>query len=459
MGLGCTECFSRFHRNKIFRSKNEELNRLTLSISGLMDTTEFDSDFSPTPDTYPLGKQDILALVSPIESPLDGPLDKEAQKCAWKIVEVIETTFTGLIGKKSRGIAAGSFARMLNVVLERYDVDRLRASDNLGIISAPTKEEEDQAIRIMEHLRDSSTLKLMEEGLVSFGRQARILSRYIDKWRAHEKLVRLFPEEFSYHETLKASEKNIELVKMVEQPPRVSLSWIEEISKKQKFLETHSISNSILANVGTKITLEEILRRMSPKIFDNDPEEVKIAKNEQRIVAERLRSIINRLRLDKPELSSGEVLSIIAAYLELEDIKKVRSNPLTLNLFDIPTELDRQRALEAYTILSEKTITELFAFGAIHLNWMMNNMNSYAEKWRAQLKFEKIFREGATLRETLDAALSNAELMKGRLNPPGFDSEVVDRIREKMNVIASNSIITNLIRSTQSTASAGYKRL
>ena len=422
-----------------------------------------DSDFSPTPDTYPLSKQDILALVSPIETPLDGPLDREVQKCVWSVVSLIEDTFSELTGKKSKGIAAGSFARVLNVFLERYDVDRLRSTGHLDIISPPTKEEEAQAIAAMEHLRDTPTLKLLEEGLVSFGRQARLLSRYIDKWRAYEKLTRLFPADFSYQDSLKAGEENIELVKLVEQPPKVSLSWVEAISVKQKFLESHSISNSILANVGSKITLEEIIRRMNPKVLENDPEEIRIAKNEQRIVAERLRSIINRLKADrlatgKEEMTSNEVLSIIAAYLELEDIKKIRANPRTLSLFERPTDEDHDRAFGAYLTLGQSTITELFGLGAIHLNWMMTNMNGYAEKWRTQLKFEKVFREGATLRETLDAALANPDLMKGRLNPPGFDPEVVDRIREKMNIIAANSIITNLIRSTQSTAGVGYKR-
>ncbi len=80
------------------------------------------------------------------------------------------------------------------------------------------------------------------------------------------------------------------------------------------------------------------------------------------------------------------------------------------------------------------------------LRWLMGN---YIETWRLQQKLERVYIEGRTTREILKAADEHHMLMCGSELPSGFSMSAMESIRDKMEIIARNSIMAKFMESIQ----------
>jgi hypothetical protein len=200
---------------------------------------------------------------------------------------------------------------------------------------------------------------------------------------------------------------------------------------------------------------------MFPKEHSNDSTSVRILKNNQRQTAERVKALFKQLNAERTSkglepYQPGETFLLMSTFLESEDIKRLRGK--TKTLFDPPTDLDRAAAIAAYDTLRTLSVVKLYKLGGIYLNHLRASMDVYAEKWRTERKFTIVYGPGLTLRQTLEAALANPDLMRGAQIPPEFVKEEVDEIRLKLEVISRNSLWSNMIESTQRSGNIGYKR-
>jgi len=411
-----------------------------------------------TAGEYPLRKNEIRPLIAP-NPKHNGPRDKEVQVEVWEVVELALDTFAKAGG--SRGIPAATFGKLLSVFTEAYDVKLLREHNHLDIIEEPTEEEATEALEIFRVLVHQPPEDLANLGLLGVNKIAATMGRYLAKWRAWEKLNRVFLEEYTILDSLKESDSYKGLFNGDDQPPKFSLSQIEEVHEKLNLLQAHSVSGSVIANLGARVDLDSAIKLMFPKEHSNDSTSVRILKNNQRQTAERVKALFKQLNAERTSkglepYQPGETFLLMSTFLESEDIKRLRGK--TKTLFDPPTDLDRQKAIAAYDTLRTLSVVKLYKLGGIYLNHLRASMDVYAEKWRTERKFTIVYGPGLTLRQTLEAALANPDLMRGAQIPPEFVKEEVDEIRLKLEVISRNSLWSNMIESTQRSGNIGYKR-
>jgi hypothetical protein len=198
-----------------------------------------------SPEQYPVKIVDIMRIIIPPRGLNDGKLDTIVKDHQDKIASGVKKMFEEIGG--TRGIPGGNIAPLLSYYLEYIEIEKVRSQ--LDLFPSPNEDSRNSAIKAMQSLAGKSIQELIDLGDIIRGRLLWLVSNYMESWRLHEKLERVYKPGLDISAVLKLADRNNQLMKGKELPPGFSMSVLEDIWEKDAIIKR----NSLIANMMGKI--------------------------------------------------------------------------------------------------------------------------------------------------------------------------------------------------------------
>lgn len=421
-----------------------------------------EDDFSL--NTFPVKVSDILKLVIIPRSQTDGKLDTEVKDVQDRRVTRIEQVLTRIAPAAiTKGIPVGNVGNILSHFIESMDVEALRTYKKLHLFPAVSEDSEKLAKNLFLEMTRLKVSQMDSLGSMCIEKMLWLINNYIELWRFHQKLARVYWEKDESEEdrdlkpkaveqnkgrrVIKRADANYQLMKGTELPRDFSTTLLEQITDSASVVAKNSMAANFLNFVrsGAKLEKQISIKRVMKILHPPNPNSVDLPRTEE--LAVKFRKFLQDSFPDG-QVPTEKVGPTLSKFMEYQDILAIRKAG-KMDLFPPLKEEVAHQALEVYAELLTKEVRELSLMGDICVKRMMWMVGNYIQTWNFHQKLEKIYLPDQTEEEVYRLADQNEGLMKGEILPPGMSRKSLDKINTKIRIVLDNSVGSRILQANR----------